>query len=376
MASSEFGTFYVPGPTEVRPEILATLSRPLIEHRGREFQAMFARIESGLRDALLTGRPVYVSTSSATGLMELGIRNTPPGRILSLVNGGFAERFAQVAESCEREVERLTVPYGVAHDLDAVERTLSEGKWTAVTVTHSETSTGGLNDVRAVGELAHRYGAIVLVDSVSGAGGAELMVDSWGLDFIFTGSQKAFALPPGLSFAVASADFVERARTVRDRGYYFDIVQFDQFAAKNETPSTPATSLLYALDAQLADIMREGIERRWERHVRMRDMTHAWVKRSAERLDLELGILATEGQRSPTVTVVTLPSNISGGDVCKGVAERGYTIGSGYGKLRNTTIRIGHMGDHTPERLARCLEVCEDAIAELASRRTPLRLSR
>jgi len=376
MASSEFGTFYLPGPTEVRPEILATLTRPLIEHRGREFQAMFARIESGLRDALLTGRPVYVSTSSATGLMELGIRNTPPGRILSLVNGGFAERFAQVAESCEREVERLTVPYGVAHDLDAVERTLSEGKWTAVTVTHSETSTGGLNDVRAVGELAHRYGAIVLVDSVSGAGGAELMVDGWGLDFIFTGSQKAFAMPPGLSFAVASADFVERARTVRDRGYYFDIVQFDQFAAKNETPSTPATSLLYALDAQLADIMREGIERRWERHVRMRDMTHAWVRRSAERLDLELGILAPEGQRSPTVTVVTLPSNISGGDVCKGVAERGYTIGSGYGKLRNTTIRIGHMGDHTPERLARCLEVCEDAIAELASRRAPLRLSR
>ena len=376
MPSSEFGTFYLPGPTEVRPEILAALTRPLIEHRGREFQAMFARIETGLRDSLLTGRPVYVSTSSATGLMELGIRNTPPGRILALVNGGFAERFAQVAESCERDVERLTVPYGVAHDLDAVERKLAEEKWTAVTVTHSETSTGGLNDVRAVAELAHRYGAILLVDSVSGAGGAELMVDSWGLDFIFTGSQKAFAMPPGLSFAVASADFVERARTVRDRGYYFDIVQFDEFAAKNETPSTPATSLLYALDAQLADIMREGIERRWERHIRMRDMTHSWVERSAERLDLELGILAPEGQRSPTITVVTLPPNISGGDVCRGVAERGYTIGPGYGKLRNTTIRIGHMGDHTPERLARCLEVCEDAIAELASRRTPLRLSR
>lgn len=376
MSSSEFGTFYLPGPTEVRPEILAALTRPLIEHRGREFQAMFARIESGLRDALLTGRPVYVSTSSGTGLMELGIRNTPPGRILALVNGGFAERFAQVAESCEREVERLTVPYGIAHDLGDVERKLSDGKWTAVTVTHSETSTGGLNDVRAVADLAHRYGAIVLVDSVSGAGGAELMVDSWALDFIFTGSQKAFAMPPGLAFAVASAEFVERARTVRDRGYYFDIVQFDEFAAKNETPSTPATSLLYALDAQLADIMREGIERRWERHVRMRDMTHSWVKRCAERLDLELGILAPEGQRSPTVTVVTLPSNISGGDICKGVAERGYTIGPGYGKLRNTTIRIGHMGDHTPERLERCLEVCEDAIAELASRRAPLRLSR
>jgi aspartate aminotransferase-like enzyme len=376
MPNSEFGTFYLPGPTEVRPEILATLTRPLIEHRGREFQAMFARIESGLRDALLTGRPVYVSTSSATGLMELGIRNTPPGRILALVNGGFAERFAQVAESCEREVERLTVPYGAAFDLTDVEKKLAEGKWTAVTATHSETSTGGLNDVRAVADLAHRYGAIVLVDSVSGAGGAELCVDSWGIDFVFTGSQKAFAMPPGLAFAVASASFVEQARTVRDRGYYFDIVQFDEFAAKNETPSTPATSLLYALDAQLADIMREGIERRWERHIRMRDLTHAWVKRCADRLDVELGVLAPEGQRSPTVTVVTLPPGVSGTDVCKGVSERGYTIGHGYGTLRSTTIRIGHMGDHTPEALARCLEVCEDAIAALVSPRPALRLSR
>jgi aspartate aminotransferase-like enzyme len=376
MPAPTFGTFFLPGPTEVRPEILATLTRPLIEHRGREFQAMFARIESGLRDALLTGRPVYVSTSSGTGLMELAIRNTPPGRILSLVSGGFAERFAQMGEACDRDVERLAIPWGSVFDLDEVERTLSSGTWAAVTVTHSETSTGVLNDVRAVAALAHRFGASVLVDSVSGAGGAELCVDGWGLDFVFTASQKAFAMPPGLAIGVASSEFLERARTVRGRGHYFDIVQFDDFAAKNETPTTPATSLLYALDAQLSDIMREGIERRWERHIRMREMTAAWVASCAERLGVELGILAPEGHRSPTITVVTLPSGVAGGDICKGVAERGYTVGSGYGKLRNTTFRIGHMGDHTPDGLSRCLEVVEDTIATTVKGKSPLRLAR
>jgi aspartate aminotransferase-like enzyme len=376
MHDPAFGTFFLPGPTEIRPEILATLTRPLIAHRGREFQAMFARIETGLRDVLLTGRPVYVSTSSATGLMEVAIRNTPPGRILSLVNGGFSERFALVAESCERSVERLTFPYGAALDLDEVERTLSAGDWTAVTVAHSETSTGVLNDVRAVAELAHRYGAIALVDSVSGAGGAELCVDGWGLDFAFTGSQKAFALPPGLAFAVASAEFVERARTLRNRGFYFDIVQFDDFASRNQTPSTPATSLLYALDAQLADIMREGIERRWERHLRMRDLTHAWVARCADHRGLDIGVLAAESHRSPTVTVITLPAGITSANVLAGVAERGFTIGSGYGKLRDTTIRIGHMGDHTAEGLGRCLDACEGVLLSLMQPRGGLRLAR
>jgi aspartate aminotransferase-like enzyme len=308
--------------------------------------------------------------------MELAIRNTPPGRILSLVSGGFAERFALMGEACDREVERLGIPWGTMFDLAEVEHKLSSGSWSAVTVTHSETSPGALNDVRAVADLAHTYGASVLVDSVSGAGGAELCVDSWKLDFVFTASQKAFAMPPGLAFGVASAEFLERARTVRGRGHYFDIFQFDEFAAKNETPTTPATSLLYALDAQLANIMREGIERRWERHVRMREMTAAWVERCGNRLDVDLGILAPDGHRSPTVTVVTLPAGISGGDVCSEAAKRGFTIGPGYGKLRSNSFRIGHMGDHTPEGLEKCLAVCEEAIEALVRPRAGLRIAR
>src|SRR5262249_28914675 len=159
----------------------------------------------------------------------------------------------------------------------------------ALTVAHSETSTGVLTDVRAITELAHRFGAMALVDSVSAAGGAELTVDAWGLDFVLTGSQKALALPAGLAFAVASRELVDRAKTWKNRGFYFDVLQYESFAAKNQTPSTPATSLLYALEAQMGDIGREGIERRWERHHAMRDATLEWVRAAADRIGVELG---------------------------------------------------------------------------------------
>jgi aspartate aminotransferase-like enzyme len=371
---TQFGTFFVPGPTEIRPEILEQLTRPVMIHRGREFEAMFARIEAGLRDVLLTARPVYVGASSATGFMEMAVRNVSPGAILSLVNGGFSERFALVAESCERDVERVEVPWGATFDLDAVEHALRRRAFSAVTVAHSETSTGVLTDVRAVAELARRYGAMALVDSVSGAGGAELMVDAWQLDFLLTGSQKALALPAGLSFAVASPDYLERAASVRDRGFYFDVLQYEKFANMNQTPSTPATSLLYALEAQMGDIGREGIEQRWERHLAMRDATIDWVESVARRRGFDLRIVAPEGARSPTVSVIALPTGMRGPDMIEAVKARGFTIGSGYGKLRETTVRVGHMGDHSVSGVEACLNECEDAIVELAERRRFVRV--
>ncbi len=373
MADQSFGTFFIPGPTEVRPEILAQMTRPIIGHRGKNFEAMFARIEAGLRDVFLTARPVYVGATSSTGFMEMAIRNAPEGAILSLVNGGFSERFAKIAESCGRSVERVVVGWGTTFDLDVVESALAGKPFAAVTVAHSETSTGVISDVHAVAQLAHRYGAIVLVDSVSGAGGAKITVDGWGLDFVLTGSQKALALPAGLAFAVASAEYVERARRVNNRGFYFDVVQYDEFAEKNQTPSTPATSLLYALEAQLGDIGREGIERRWERHIAMRDATVEWAEATADRRGIDLGILAPDGIRSPTVSVLTLPMGLTTKEVREVITARGFTVGNGYGKIADTTFRIGHMGDHTVEGLRRCLQVCETAIVELAERRRLVR---
>src|ERR1700754_1822432 len=137
MADPNFGTFFIPGPTEVRPEILAQMTRPIMGHRGKNFEAMFARIDAGLRDVFLTARPVYVGATSSTGFMEMAVRNAPEGAILSLVNGGFSERFAKVAESCGRHVERVVEPWGTTFDFDVVERALNDKSFAAVTVAHS-----------------------------------------------------------------------------------------------------------------------------------------------------------------------------------------------------------------------------------------------
>src|SRR6185503_16045781 len=181
-----------------------------------------------------------------------------------------------------------------------------------------------------------RHGAMVLVDSVSGAGGAKITVDGWGLDFMLTGSQKALALPAGLAFAVASADYVERARKGQNRGFYFDVLQYDAFAEKNQTPSTPATSLLYALEAQMGDIGREGIERRWERHLQMQEATIAWVNDMVDRRGVNLSVIAPEGSRSPTVSGIALPDGMRGPEVSDAIKARGFTVGGGYGHLKET----------------------------------------
>ncbi|MDQ3950649.1 MAG: alanine--glyoxylate aminotransferase family protein [Gemmatimonadota bacterium] len=365
-----FGTFFLPGPTDVRPEILAAMMRPMIGHRAAAFEEMFARIQAGLRHVFRTKRPVYVSSSSATGMMEASIRSAPAGPILSLVNGAFSERYARIAAACARATDVLEVPLGQTFRLGEVEARLAEKHYAAVTVVHSETSTGVLTDVHAVSDLAHRYGVMCLVDSVTGVAGVPVEFDAWGMDFVLTGSQKALALPPGLAFAAASAEYVEHAKATSDRGTYFDIVEFEKFASKHQTPNTPAISLLYALEAQLESIVTESIERRWARHEAMRAETERWVASCANRLGI--GMFAPEGARSPTVSTITLPEGVTAGAMVKAVAARGYTIGGGYGKVGERAVRIGHMGDHTLETLGRCLEACADALRELAGNRSRL----
>lgn len=348
-----FGTFFLPGPTEVRGEVLEAMTGPMMPHRGREFEQLFARLQDGLRAVFRTARPVFISTSSATGMMEAGIRCAPPGAILSLVNGAFSARFADIAQACGREVETIGVKWGDVVPLDVVEQHLERRAFAAVTVVHSETSTGAMSDVRALSAIARRNGSMLLVDSVTGVAGAELEFDEWELDYVLTGSQKALALPPGLAFAAASERFMQGAARATNRGRYFDLVEFEQFAARNQTPGTPAISLLYALDAQLRAIASEGMDARWLRHEQMRAATEQWAYRTGQR------VLAPDGMRSPTVSAIVPPEGISAAAIVRGASEQGFTIGSGYGQLRDVTYRIGHMGDHSTDRLTRCLAACE-----------------
>lgn len=260
------GTFFFPGPTEVRPAVLAAMTRPMIPHRGAEFTAIFSALQVALKQIFGTSRPVYVSSSSATGLMEAAMRGAPPGRILSIVNGAFSERFAAIARNCARDTDVIDVPWGEVVDLGELERRLAAQRYAAVTVAHSETSTGALTDVRAVTRIARAHGARCLVDSVTGIGGAPLEFDAWELDVALTGSQKALALPPGLAFLACSKEFIAAVPGTPGRGLYFDLMEFEESTAKNQTPNTPAISLFYAAEVQLGAIVAEGMPARWARH--------------------------------------------------------------------------------------------------------------
>lgn len=365
---TDFGTFFLPGPTEVRRETLEAMTRPMIAHRGKEFEALYARMQEGLRAVFRTARHVFVSSSSATGLMEAAVRCAPAGPILAVVNGAFSARFAHIGRACGRETDVVDVRWGDVPTVELLRERLAARRYAAMTIVHSETSTGAMADVRAIQALAREHGTFCLVDSVTGLAGAPLEVDAWDMDFVLTGSQKALAMPPGLAFGVASDAYMAAARETPHRGLYFDLVEFAEYGTKNQTPNTPALPLLYAADVQLQHIVREGLEARWARHAAMAARTWRWVDETSAAVGLPLGVLAPVGARAVTVTAVTLPPGITGPDVAGAVKARGFVIGSGYGKLKDTTFRVGHMGDHTMEGLERVLAVCAESLAGLKAK--------
>ena len=357
-----FGKFFLPGPTEVRPEILAAQTRPMIGHRGKSMEELIAALEPGLKYVFRTTRPVYISSSSATGLMEAAVRNGARRKVLSLVNGAFSERFHRIAVACDLDADVLEVPLGEGHTPDMLDHALGRAAYDAVTVVHSETSTGVLNPIEELTKVAHARGDIaMLVDSVTGIAGCPVETDAWALDFVLTGSQKALALPPGLALGVARPSLLERAKAKKDRGIYFDFLEFEKNIAKNQTPNTPALPLFYALAAQLDAIRKETIEARWERHAAMARRTWGWADEMHDR-GREVRVLAPEGFRSPTVTCLTMPAGHTGSAVTAALKQRGYTIASGYGALKDATIRIGHMGDHTVAELDTLLKELEQVL--------------
>ncbi|HEX6941123.1 MAG TPA: alanine--glyoxylate aminotransferase family protein [Longimicrobiales bacterium] len=358
-----FGRFFLPGPTEVLPEILQAQVGPMMGHRAKGMEDLIASIQPGLKSIFRTDRPVYIAASSATGLMEAAIRNGARRRVLALVNGAFSERFQAIAHATGLEADALDVGWGGVHTPDLLEDALKRGDYDAVAVVHCETSTGVLNPIGELAAVAHAAGDVaVLVDAVSSMAGAPVDTDAWALDFVLTGSQKCFALPPGLALGVAQESMLERAASKPDRGIYFDLLAFEKNIAKNQTPNTPAVSLIYALAAQVERIERETLEGRWERHEAMARRTWAWVDEMRDR-GVGLGILAPEGYRSPTVTCITVPEGWTGPQVAAAVRERGgYTIAPGYGKLKESTFRIGHMGDHTVDELDGLLAALEEVL--------------
>jgi aspartate aminotransferase-like enzyme len=345
-----FGRFFVPGPVEVHPGILAAMARPMIHHRGAEAKELYARIAPCLREVFGTARPVRFLAASGTGAVEAGIRALPPGRVLALVNGAFSERMARIAEACGHETDRLEVAWGRVHEPQAVAARVRAATYAGVLAVHNETSTGAL---QPLGELARAAeGVPLVVDSVSGAGGAPVELDRHGLAYACTGSQKALALPPGLGFAASSEGFLAAARQSRERGFYLDLLAYE----RDTPPYTPNLPLLYALDAQAERIRSEGMEARWARHREMAAMTWDWASRRG------IGVKAADGCRSPTVSCLELPPPLTGPEFVERVRGRGYVVGGGYGPLKERCFRIGHMGDQTPATVAGLLRACDAAL--------------
>ena len=359
VAPPAFGRFFLPGPTDVHPEVLAAMQRPMIGHRSGAMEQLLAGMDAPLGRLFRTSHPVLVGTTSATGFMEMAVRNGVRHRALSLVNGSFSERFANLVRACGKECIRLDVPLGCAVEPDMLRDALRRTPVDAVTVVHSETSTGVLQDVAALAAVVREFDDVLfLVDAVTSLAGSPVETDGWQLDLVLTGSQKALALPPGLALAAASERMRERAKTLPARGLYFDLISFLEATSKHQPTNTPAISLLFALQAQLARIEREGgVEARWRRHEAMRRRVEDWSERHG------VTYLPRDGRRSWTVSCLNVPQGKSAKEIVGGLKQAGWTIGSGYGPLKESTIRIGHMGDHTVGGLEELLALVSGLLA-------------
>jgi len=333
----------LPGPVEVRREVLEAQTEWMIGHRMKAFADLFERLQRKLRQAFLTSSRVYVSGSSGSGLWEGAIRNgvRDGQKVLHLVCGAFSERWAEVSRSNGKDVDVLEIEWGQAFTPEMVASAMKGTHYDAVCLVHNETSTGVTNPVRAIGKVVRSYNdTLFLVDTVSGFLGAELRVDEWGIDVALTSSQKAFALPPGIAFAAVSDRVLERAGQIPFRGAYFDFLELEKYLLKNNTPSTPPIALMFAADRQLDDILAEGLEARWARHTALRDRTIAWA------LARDFGLFAQDGYRSPTVTAVlnTLDIDVNAMNDFM-MIQKGFAMDKGYGKLKGKAFRIAHMGD-------------------------------
>jgi aspartate aminotransferase-like enzyme len=336
----------------------------MIAHRSPEMRELLARVYAALPPLFGTTQPVYVASGSATGMMESAIRCGTRGRVLSLVAGAFGERFARIAESCGRSVTRLVAAPGDAVSAEALSDALEHGEYDAVTAVHVETSTGAMADIASYGRvLAGHDDVLLLADAVSSVGGVEVEMDAARVDIVLAASQKALALPPGLSFIACSPRTLSRAQELPDRGMYLDVLRMDEYWRQGETAGTPAIPQLYALDAQLAAIAREGLAKRYARHRAMAAAVHAWAGVAAAR-GQGVGLLAHEAVRAPTVSCLTVAGDAA--RLVELLRERGFEVGAGYRALAASTIRIGHMGDHTVRDVTKLLDAMDDALGELA----------
>ncbi|MDX1524600.1 MAG: aminotransferase class V-fold PLP-dependent enzyme, partial [Anaerolineae bacterium] len=269
MTEQKHPSLFIPGPTNVHPDVLAAQTEAMIGHRSAEMEALFAEVQVKLKKLFYTEGRVYVVASSGTGMWEAAIRNGIHQKVVHFGNGAFSDRWYDVSVGCGKEAVKVEVEWGKAVKPELVDQTLQQHDGVeAIALAHNETSTGVASPLEEIAALMReKYPDIlILVDAVSSFSGLKLPFDEWGLDVLLTSSQKALNVPPGLSLAAVSDRLLEKAETVTGRGYYFDFLVLDKYLRKNTTPATPAISLIRALNVELDRIFTEGLEARFARH--------------------------------------------------------------------------------------------------------------
>lgn len=349
---------FIPGPIDVMPDVLEQMTKPMIGHRSKDASAIQRSISEKLGEVFHTKEQILLSTSSGSGLMEAAIRSCTRKRAAVFSVGSFGDRWYKMATSNNVPADKFSVEMGKATTPEMVEEVLSTGKYDLITITHNETSTGVENPVFEISKVVKKYPDVVwCLDTVSSMGGTNIPVDELGVDVCITSTQKALGLPPGMAIASMSQKAVEAAKQVEFRGLYLDLLELYNYIQKkdHQYPSTPALSLMYAMDYQLGKILDEGLENRYARHAAMAEYVRNWAKKHFE-------LFPEEKYASNTLTTITNTKGINVGDLNKELGKRGYQISNGYGDLKEKTFRISHMGDYTLDDIKGLLENIDDIL--------------
>lgn len=352
---------FIPGPVEVSEKTYKAMTTPVFGHRSPDFVELYQSVQPGLQTLFYTKDPVYLSTSSAWGVMEGSIRNVVRKKVLNICSGAFSDKWFDVSQRCGKAAKALQYEWGTPVDPEDVQRELATGEFDAVTLIHNETSTGTMNPLVNIMAVVREFPDVIsIVDSVSSFSVVPIEKDALGIDVLLTGSQKALAMPPGMSLLSVSERARERAAGAGDRGYYFDFLEFQKNHEKGMTPSTPVIPLIFALRSKLEDIFAEGVEMRYARHERLNKRVHDWMDAHG------LETLPPRAHASKSLSCIKnryewdLPAL---NNYLKTHAS--CVIDGGYGKIKGKTFRISNMGDETDATMTGLLENLDEAIEAL-----------
>jgi aspartate aminotransferase-like enzyme len=356
---------HIPGPVEVSEKTFRAFCSPMIGHRGQGFKDLYAKIQPQLQQMLSTKQLVYISTSSAWGVMEGAIRNLVSKKVLNCMCGAFSDKWLDVSKRCGKDADGLQVPWGSPIRAEDVDKKLATGQFDVLTLIHNETSTGVMSPLAEIAALKKKYPDVMfIVDAVSSMTAVPLKFDELGIDVLLAGTQKAFAMPPGSAVFVCSPAALAKSATIKDRGYYFDFVEFQKNAEQNMTPSTPSIGHVYALSSKLDDFFAEGLDVRYARHAKLAQMTRDWAAKHGFNLYPEKGF------ESVTLTCISNGARPGGRtiDVAKLqklVKDQGFLIDGGYGKIKGTTFRLSNMGDETEATMNQLYAALDNAMKQL-----------